>query len=249
MTAILPDARSTLFLCEGAQAVARASLPRAQRDEMRTLIDAHFEGVTPEQFDRDLDSKDWVLRFTRDNVLVGFSTMQVYAAWHEGRCLNVIYSGDTVMSPEAWGSPVLARAWIALVRALQSQRPEAPWYWLLLSSGFRTYRFLPVFWREFWPRHDASTPPESLDLLNALARDRFGDCFDEDLGVVRFEHPQRLRTHLASVPEGRADDPHVRFFLERNQGHAAGDELVCLAELSDSNLTPAGVRMVRGGRR
>jgi hypothetical protein len=216
---------------------------------MFRLIDAHFEGVTRAQFDRDLDEKDWVLRFTRDDTLVGFTTMHVFSVLHEGRCINVIYSGDTVMSPEAWGSPVLARAWIALVRALQSRRPAGPWYWLLLSSGFRTYRFLPVFWREFWPRHDATTPTNSQSLLNALARGRFGDLFDEATGVVRFEHPQRLRPHLATVPDGRADDPHVRFFLERNPGHRSGDELVCLSELSDANLTAAGARMVRGKTR
>jgi hypothetical protein len=33
--------------------------------------------------------------------------------------------------------------------------------------------------------------------------------------------------------------------MERNPGHADGDELVCLAELSDANLTAAGRRMVR----
>jgi hypothetical protein len=58
-----------------------------------------------------------------------------------------------------------------------------------------------------------------------------------------------LKPHLAAVPDGRADNPHVRFFLERNPGHASGDELVCLTELSDANLTAAGVRMVRGANR
>jgi hypothetical protein len=245
VTATLPPADS-LTLAPGAVACLRTALTAEQRDEMLGLMDAHFHGVTPAQFHRDLDEKDWVLRFTRDDQLIGFSTLQVYSALHAGRCVNVIYSGDTVMSPEAWGSPVLARAWIALVRELQS-RQTGPWYWLLISSGFRTYRFLPVFWRDFWPRFDvpaASAP----SLLIDLARGRFGERFDANTGVVRFEHPQRLRDHLASVPEGKAVDAHVRFFLERNPGHADGDELVCLAELSDDNLTAAGQRMVRAAR-
>ena len=40
------------------------------------------------------------------------------------------------------------------------------------------------------------------------------------------------------------NDPHVAFFLKRNPGHGDGDELVCLTELSDDNLTRAGRRMV-----
>ena len=228
--------------------IARADLTPDERAEMFALIQSHFEGVRLDVFDRDLDEKDWVLRIVRDGTLVGFSTLQSYPTQVDGRRINVIYSGDTVMAPEAWGSPVLARSWIALVRALQAVELEGPWYWLLLSSGFRTYRFLPVFWREFWPRHDAGTSAEIDALQSALARERFGSAYDQATGVVRFETPQRLRPHLAAIPDGKASDPHVRFFLDRNPGHAAGDELVCLTELSDANLTAAGVRMVRPAR-
>ena len=228
--------------------LARADLTPDERAEMFALIQSHFEGVRLDVFDRDLDEKDWVLRIARDGTLVGFSTLQSYQTQVDGQQINVIYSGDTVMAPEAWGSPVLARGWIALVRALQAVDPHGPWYWLLLSSGFRTYRFLPVFWREFWPRHDARPSAEIDALQAALARERFGPAYDQATGVVRFEAPQRLRPHLATIPEGKASDPHVRFFLDRNPGHAAGDELVCLTELSDANLTAAGVRMVRTAR-
>src|SRR5688572_23005722 len=227
----------------------RAELTDAERAEMLALLEAHFDGVCAAQFSRDLAGKDWVLRIVRDGTLVGFSTLKVFRAAHESRCVNVIYSGDTVMAPESWGSPVLAKGWIALVRAIQSARPQEPWYWLLLSSGFRTYRFLPVFWRSFWPRHDAEMPDDVRSLMDDLAQRRFGESYDAAAGVVRFAAPQRLRDHLAEVPDGRASDPHVRFFLDRNPGHSDGDELVCLTELSDGNLTAAGARMVRSSTR
>lgn len=244
--AMHPDVPVLQVAGDEVTSVPRASLTGHERDELFALLDRHFEGVTPVQFAHDLDEKDWVLRIRRDGRLVGFTTLQLYHAQHDGRCLNVLYSGDTIMAPEAWRSPVLARGWIALVRALQATRPGEPWYWLLLSSGFRTYRFLPVFWRKFWPRHDADAPPHVQAMLVALAQGRFGAAFDAAAGVVRFAHPQRLRGALATVPEGRDVDPHVRFFLARNPGHDVGDELVCLTELSDDNLTAAGARMVWG---
>jgi len=37
--------------------------------------------------------------------------------------------------------------------------------------GLRTYRFLPVFWKEFWPRHDSPALPA---ILIAMASERFG---------------------------------------------------------------------------
>lgn len=235
--------------CDRAEAAPCASLAAADRDEMLALLSAHFDGVTPAQFARDLDEKDWVLRVRRGARLVGFSTVQVYATEAVGRRVQVLYSGDTIMAPEAWGSPVLARGWIALVKRLQATSPADPWYWLLVSSGYRTYRFLPLFWREFWPRYDVATPAARSCELAQLARARFGAQFDQRTGVVRFAEPQRLRGELAVVPEGRLRDPHVRFFLERNPGHAAGDEFVCLTELSDANLTTAGLRMARGAAR
>lgn len=213
---------------------------------MYDLLQCHFEGVTPAQFRNDLEEKEWALRIFHGHQLVGFTTLQLYEARVGESHMRVVYSGDTIVAREAWGSPALARGWIRLVRELQAECATVPWYWLLLSSGFRTYRFLPVFWRQFWPRYDAATPEDVSGLLLHLARARFGSCFDAERGVVRFPHPQRLREHLASPPEGRQRDPHVQFFLERNPGHADGDELVCLTELSDANLTRAGGRMVHG---
>ncbi len=245
---LVPDPVLASGSGDGASATPRGDLSRRERQELFTLLDEHFDGVDAAQFERDLDEKDWVLRIRRDGRLVGFTTLQVYAVGTLGARCNVVYSGDTIVAPEAWGSPVLARGWIALVRALQGAGSAEPWYWLLLSSGFRTYRFLPVFWREFWPRHDAEPSAAQAALLETLARGRFGSAYDAARGVVRFACPQRLRPALAAVPDGRDDDPHIRFFLERNPGHAAGDELVCLTSLGDDNLTAAGARMVRGLR-
>jgi hypothetical protein len=68
---------------------------------------------------------------------------------------------------------------------------------------------------------------------------------------VQLDRPQVLAGDLVDVPAGRAADPHVRFFLERNPGFVRGDELVCLTRIADDNLTRAGLRMAgrdRDGR-
>ncbi len=229
-----------------ASATRRAALTQKERRELLDLLQLHFSGVTEEQFAADLEDKDWVLRVRAGARLVGFSTLKAYASEFEGRRVNVIFSGDTIIDPVAWRSPILSREWIHLVKRLQRERPDEEWYWLLISSGWRTYRFLPVFWSEFFPRYDAETPPEVRRLLQHLAAERFRDRFLPDEGIVRLERPQALRNHLAEVPDGRAAGPHVAFFLERNPGHGRGDELVCLTELTDDNLTRAGRRMIRG---
>ena len=240
MTSVVP--------CEVPGLLARHALDGAQRDEMFALLSRHFDGVTREQFEPDLAGKNWVVEIRRDGRLLGFSTLLVCEVWHEGRALTAIYSGDTIVAPEAWGTPALARTWIAAVNHLRAATPGRECHWLLLTSGFRTYRFLPVFWREFFPRHDVPTPPSAQRLLDHLARRQYGDCHDAAAGIVRFPRPQRLSGSLGALPAGRAADKHVAFFLSRNPGHAEGDELACVTEISDANLTVAGRRMIAGNR-
>ena len=91
-------------------------------------------------------------------------------------------------------------------------------------------------------------PTAARRLLDSLAARRFGNRYDQTTGIVRFEKPQILRAPFADVPVGRLRDPHVAYFIHRNSGHQRGDELVCLCELSDANLTRAGARMVYGPR-
>jgi hypothetical protein len=48
---------------------------------------------------------------------------------------------------------------------------------------------------------------------------------------------------LCGIPQERLKDSHIRFFQTKNSGYEQGDELVCLTEIKEENLTPAGRRM------
>lgn len=223
--------------------VRSAKLPYSERDAMYSLLNAHFEGVKREVFEADLDNKNWVILLKDEaNTLKGFSTFLMYETEFE-EPLGIVYSGDTIVDSSAWSSSALSRAWIGSVNKLRFEYPQKRLYWMLISSGYRTYRFLPTFWREFYPRYDVPIPTRIEELIEFLARDRFGKYYDKVAGVVRFPHPQVLRERLRIIPAERLQDPHIRFFKDRNPGHLQGDELVCLTEICEENLTPAGRRM------
>ncbi len=226
----------------------RDALTSNQRDQMFALLCRHFEGVTREQFELDLAAKNWVVEIRQGGELLGFSTLLVTDAHWDARPITTIYSGDTIVAREAWGSPRLARTWIGAVNFLRTLFPAQPCHWLLLTSGFRTYRFLPVFWREFHPRFETPIPLRTQRLLVHLAASQYGAAFNAATGIVRFPFPQRLREPLLDMAAGRAADEHVAFFLRRNPGHAMGDELACITEISESNLTAAGERVARSAR-
>jgi len=224
--------------------IAREQLDAAARARMFELLGQWFEGVTEERFLADLEEKNWVIWLEDDDGrLVGFSTLVLYPWRNGGEPLSIVYSGDTIVAPEAWQSPVLARTWIESVVSLHRTNGGGRLLWLLITSGFRTYRFLPTFFREFYPCHDRPTPEATQRMLDELAQERFGDRYDRASGVVRFEHPQILNPSLRGIPEGRLRDPHVAFFARANAGHAGGDELVSLTEIARDNLTAAGRRV------
>jgi hypothetical protein len=228
--------------------VRREALTSPEREAMYGLLAASFLGATRERFAADLAEKTWALLLEDETGLRGFSTLLFYESRPPGeKVCTVVYSGDTIVDPGAWGSAALPRSWIAAVRRLREEYPRGRLWWLLLTSGFRTYRFLPVFWQDFWPRWDAPTPPEAQARLDFLATERLGGLYAKEQGLVRFPEPQRLRGELSEIPEGRLADPHVTYFLAKNPGWRAGDELACLTEIAAENLTAAGWRMWRQG--
>jgi hypothetical protein len=225
--------------------IARSALTSQNEDAMFALLASHFTGVERRVFQADLAEKSSVILLEDDEGLVhGFSTMLVYDTTVPGRLVTVVYSGDTIMDRACWGSPALAKTWIDSVRHMVP-RDGREVYWLLLTSGYRTYRFLPVFFRTFYPRYDEETPAAERALLDAIAGERFGSRYDAAAGVVRLAHPYVLADDLIGVSSGRTSDANVAFFLSRNPGFVAGDELVCLTRVDDNNLTLAGRRMAR----
>src|SRR5262249_33985345 len=150
------------------------------RAEAFALLDRHFQGVTRDQFERDLAQKNAILmlRDSAGGQLSGFSTMLVYETTFERSPISVVCSGDTIVDPSAWRSSALPREWIAAVNRLRAGFPDGPYYWLLITSGFRTYRLLSTFWQRFYPHHATPTPPREQRMLDALAREHFGASYD-----------------------------------------------------------------------
>lgn len=228
--------------------VLPAELGAAERDRMFALLDQHFLGVDRERFERDLDAKGWVILATaRDSgEIQGFSTLCRLAAEMDHRPVVAFVSGDAVVAPGCRGSTALPRFWIRVVFSLAAadRLAGARAYWLLQSSAFRSYRVLPVFFRHYCPCCDIETPHWAARLRDRFGELAFGAEYEPGRGIVRLARPKPLRPGVADVTPARLRDPHLAYFRAVNPGHAAGDQLVCLAEIAEPNLTLAGRRML-----
>ncbi len=194
--------------------------------------------VESSSFFNDLAAKNWaILLHDSRHVLRGFTSLAVMDT-DADRPIRALFSGDTIIQPEFWGSLELPRVWGRFMLQMINESGDRRLYWFLISSGYKTYRFLPVFFLEYFPRHDAPMPEQMKTILDHLGRARFGERYDADRGIIHLEHPTPLRPGVADLSPERLHDPHVAFFVERNPDHARGDELACIAELRVDNLKP-----------
>lgn len=204
---------------------------------MYALHDRYYAGCDARTFREDLAGKCHVIVLSEQGALRGFSTVALQSIETDAGTETAIFSGDTIIDHRYWGEQALARMFCRYAGTVKAAQPGSRLYWFLISKGYRTYRYLHAFARDFFPRSGHPTPPPMRQRMDALAQARFGPAYLSDLGIVRFR-PVRgfLREPWSGVREGLRTRPEVEFFLRRNAGYLEGDELVCIAELSPENL-------------
>jgi hypothetical protein len=210
------------------------------RQQAFALFQAAYEGADWDRFQRDLNEKQFVILLSHpaSGELKGFSTVQLMRR----AGATVVFSGDTVIAPECWGQKELQRQFAKLILRLKRRHPLRPVYWFLISKGYKTYLIMVRRCPRSIPRYDRADDPALRRLLDALARERFGDHYDVTASVARDLGKDRVRDGLSPVGDSAGANPHVRFFLTRNPGYTHGDELCCLAEI---RLRDAALTLVR----
>ena len=219
----------------------------SEKDAMYALLAENYENVNRPCFEADLFEKDCsiLLRDAQDHTLRGFSTQKVMRFHVDGQPLRAVFSGDTIIARSHWGEQELGHAWTRFVAGRRAEEPDIPLYWFLISKGYRTYLFLPLFFHQFFPRHDQVTPAREQIILDTLASTRYPECYVRESGLIVFpESHGNLNPELAEIEPRRLRNPHVRFFLSKNPGFAIGHEMACLAEISAENMRSYASRML-----
>ena len=213
--------------------------------EMYHLYARYYGGTSQQLFLKDLSQKSHViLLIDGEKAIRGFSTVRKIETEFEGRPVRALFSGDTIVEDQFWGKNDLAQSWLKYAGKVKREHPQQPLYWFLIVKGQRTYRYLNVFSRTYFPALGVETPVREKKLMDQLSLEMFGEAYDQKNGVLRFHQSQgHLREEWADIPKKDLRRPEVQFFLERNSGYRLGHELVCLCELSEENLKPLSRRI------
>jgi hypothetical protein len=214
------------------------------KKEMYELFITYFV-VSEKVFMEDMSKKDEVLLLCdeKTGAIKGFSTIKLIHLTVEHVRIKAIFSGDTIID-------TLYRSETELIKHVgrfvyERIEEEVKFYWFLITMGFRTYRFLPLFFHEYYPRYDKHTPVFEQKVMNALAVKEFGNCYNKEMGVIIPTSENYLKETYATIPSRRLANPHIEYFLKRNPGFAKGEELVCIAEISKQNFKPIFYRITK----
>jgi hypothetical protein len=228
--------------------VEASAIGEELRRRMFGLFETYYDAVNYGTFSKDLAEKRCVLLLEDSKGgLQGFTTVQVLDADFDGKSARALFSGDTIIHHEYRGEQTLPLAWFRLVGQIRAEKPEQRLFWFLIVKGDKTYRYLPAFFREYYPTRKGPTPEPHRRLMRELATRKFGENYDDASGVVRFASSLgHLKPKWAEPKSGAEEKPDVRFFLERNPGYREGHELVCLAELHEDNMRSLGRKSLLG---
>lgn len=227
-------------------AIKRISeLDEALLQQLVALYLNYYDGSSQEKVIADLKEKTEVLLLFHEGQLVGFTSLLLYSRLWRGETIRIVYSGDTVVDRRHWGQQALAFAWITRMGELKSQAPGCPLYWFVIVKGHRTFKYLPTFGKSFHP-HWSEVSSELKLLADTLAKEKFGDAYNQETGVVEFTESQgHLREDIAYPTEEEMAKESVQFFLKANPNYLRGHELVCLCELEEHNMKPLTKRIFR----
>ncbi|MDX2250295.1 MAG: hypothetical protein SF052_26165 [Bacteroidia bacterium] len=229
--------------------VPRTQIEPEEIERMYFLMESNYDCVRRHQFEKDLQQKQWVgiLKDT-EGVIQGFTTFSVNPGGTGTSEYNIVFSGDTIISPPYWGSNELIKGGMHTGGRIVATDPQKKWYWLLISKGHRTYTYLPLFFHAYFPRPNDIDADNLFPILDRALNTLFGNYWKPQQGLIIFPTSMgQLKPELTASTWQKRNKPTVAYFLEKNPGFYLGHELACLAEISPDNLKGIALKYFTDG--
>ena len=214
---------------------------------MFTLMSKYYDNLKLENFLNDLTDKDCVilLKNLKDEIK-GFTTLKIYDFEVDKFNIKVVYSGDTIVEKSYTWELELHRCWGKFVFDLVSMQPDYRFYWLLISKGHKTYKFLPIYFKTFYPCYHKETPQKKKKIMDMFGNLKFHKDYDPHAGLIyNGGNKDFLKKGQLLIPKEPKSNPHINFFLNKNPEFFKGNELMCITRLSWDNLQKTYYRLMR----
>lgn len=211
--------------------VFASDLTEKQVKEMYDLYAKYYDTTTFETFRSDLSEKTHVIIFYKNSQIIGFATKFLKEIPEISRGI-FLFSGDTVMEKDYWGSKKLQKAFFWFTLRERFKRPFTPFYWMLISKGFKTYKMMRNNYPASFPQYQRENPPLFQDIMDQFYTRKFSTSYRADQGLIIFDHPSAsVKGDIAKPKDEDLDNPDISYFLKKNPDYQKGVEMACIAEI------------------
>jgi hypothetical protein len=202
--------------------------------QMYDLYSTYYENTSLDIFINDLSKKTGVILVVRksDDRIVGFSTQTVLNLTIKGKRVRGVFSGDTIIDQRYWGNNKLGVQFYRFLIREKLKHPWIPFYWFLISKGYKTYMLMTNNCYKYYPHVDGNKEAYR-EVTQAYCEQLFPEYFDKDKMLLDFgEQYVRLKEAIAEItPEIAAANPKIAYFEKMNPTWRRGTELPCLGVL------------------
>jgi hypothetical protein len=221
-------------------------LTKQDRLTMFSLMAEYYDDINFPVFIKDLTEKDYcILLFDTNKIIKGFSTQKIISIRVRAEIIYGVFSGDTIIHKDYWGSLELHKLFADFF--INYGKRYKGFYWFLISKGYKTYKMLPVFFIEFYPNHKEKTPFYEQEIIDSFGNTRYPEEYDKTSGVILYkETKDKLKTGVADITEKQLKDKDIQYFIKLNPDYIKGNDLVCIARLTEDNFKPAIKRLLLG---
>jgi len=191
-------------------------ISQSEIEEMYILMTEFYNNVDKDVFLKDFKEKDYCINFENE---------EIYG----------VFSGDTIIDKENWGNLTLFKVFANFFFPFGEKYKN--FYWFLIVKGYKTYKFLPTFYKEFYPNYKLETPEKFKNIMDLFGEIKYSDEYNKESGVIEYKGiKDSLKKGVADITEKELKDKNIQFFLESNPNYEKGNDLVCITSLKIENL-------------
>lgn len=219
-------------------------------NEMYQLFIQYYDNADFDTFKTDLNKKDAVFMIRRkdNNDIAGFSTIvkKKIDGLKKGRNSYAVFSGDTIVGKEFWGTTVLHFTAVRYIIMEKLKNPASSIYWFLICKGYKTYLIMANNFNNYYPRFDNEDDPKMKGVLRTLCMKFFPEYYDEKSGLLIFgDSSMKLKENVAEITEEmKKKNSKIKYFEKMNPTWQNGTELPCTVELTFASILSGAARQV-----
>lgn len=221
------------ILCN--QFIRKRDLTEQDFAQMYQLMESYYENITPKEFLRTLAMKDYIF-LVKDELegIQAFTTLQRVHISGGMYQIQGILLGDPITHRDYEQKENLFSQALAEYKKVHKGKQKE--YVFFNCKEFGTYLAFHELFHHSYPCVNEDTPLVMKRVMNLYGEMYYSQEYDAVTGLIKYtSRPVIVKEPLVSAEE-EVQVPEVeKYFIHRNPGWKKGYELVCAAELTDSN--------------